>query len=155
MTVTTIGPADFDRDVRVAIAQFVRDHAAIPSAADVAARLDATTADVKAAFDRLFAARVLILKPGTREILAFDPFAAGPTAFPVRAAEHDWWAICAWDALGVPAALHSDAVIGASCGDCGEPLDVRVADGAASGPAGTVMQVGVPALQFWQDIVFT
>jgi len=150
-----IDTAAQDREVRIAIAAETQGGGAIPAAADVAARLGITTDDALAAFRRLYAARVLILDEATGEILAYDPFSTGPTDFPISAAGREWWGICGWDALGIPAALRSDGTLRTHCGDCGEPLEVTVTAGTVSGPEGTVLQIGLPALQWWKDIRFT
>ena len=147
--------AAIDREVRVAIGAEIQGAGAIPSAAAVAARLGRSTAEVFEALKRLFAARVLILDEATGEILAFDPFSTGPTDFAVEAAGRDWWGICGWDALGIPAALRSHGTLRTGCGDCREPLEIRVTAGGVDGPAGTVLQLGLPALEWWKDIVFT
>src|SRR3979409_2629827 len=96
-----IDPTPFDRDVRLTIAECIRERGAVPSVGEVAERVVAPEADVAASFARLGAARALILQPGTNDILSFNPFAAGPTDFRVRAGGRDWWALCAWDAFGV------------------------------------------------------
>jgi len=84
-----IDPVAFDRDVRLIVAECIRERGAVPSLSEVASRLGAADADVAAALGRLGAARALILRPGTSEILSFNPFAAGPTEFLVRAAGRD------------------------------------------------------------------
>ncbi len=44
----------------------------------------------------------------------------------------------------------------APCGDCGESIHVEIGlGGEAAGPLGTVLHVGVPAREFWNDIYFT
>ena len=151
-----IDPAEFDGDVRTTIAECIRDRGAVPLRAEVASRLAAADADVADAFDRLAAARVLILRPGTTEILSFNPFAAGPTDFRVRSAGRDWWGLCAWDAFGVPAALGTDGVVQGACADvCGVPLEVRLAGEAVGALDGVVMQFALPAREWWKDIIFT
>ena len=149
-------PSSFDRDVRVTIAECIRERGAVPALAEVADRVAAPAADVAQAFGRLAAARVMILRPGTTEILSFNPFAAGPTDFRVRSAGRDWSALCAWDALGVAAALMDDGVVLGRCADgCGVPLEVRLAGDAVGAPDGVVMQFALPAREWWKDIVFT
>lgn len=149
-------PAAFDRDVRVTIAACIRDLGAVPSLSEVASRVTAPEVDVAASLDRLAAARALILRPGTTEILSFNPFAAGPTDFRVRSAGRDWSALCAWDAFGVAAALGSDGVVLGHCADvCGVPLEIRLAGDAVGALNGVVMQFGLPAREWWKDIVFT
>lgn len=151
-----IDPVEFDRDVRRTIAECIRDRGAVPRCAEVASRMAAGDADVADALGRLAAARVLILRRGTTEILSFNPFAAGPTDFRVRSAGRDWWSLCAWDAFGVPAALGTDGVVQGACADiCGVPLEVRLAGDAVGALDGVVMQFALPAREWWKDIIFT
>ncbi len=145
-----------DRDVRLTIAECIRDRGAVPSLAEVASRVALAEPDTAASFGRLAAARVMILRPGTTEILSFSPFAAGPTDFQVRAGGRDWSALCAWDAFGVAAALRTDGVVLGHCADvCGVPLEVRLAGDAIGALDGVVMQFALPAREWWKDIVFT
>ena len=149
-------PATFDRDVRLTIAECIRDRGAVPSLAEVAARVAAPEPEVVASFERLGAARAMILRPGTTEILSFNPFASRPTDFRIRAGGRDWSALCAWDAFGVVAALRTDGVVLGRCADiCGVPLEVRLAGDAIGALDGVVMQFGLPAREWWKDIVFT
>ena len=149
-------PTAVDRDVRLTIAECIRDRGAVPSLAEVASRVAMTEPDTAASFVRLSAARVMILRPGTTEILSFNPFAAGPTEFQVRAGGREWSALCAWDAFGVAAALRSDGVVLGHCADvCGVPLEVRLAGDAIGALDGVVMQFAMPARDWWKDIVFT
>jgi len=149
-------PDAIDRDVRATIAESIRDRGAVPTLTEVATRVASPERDVAAAFGRLAAARTMILRPGTTEILTFNPFAAGPTDFQVRAADREWWALCAWDAFGVAAALDADGLVLGRCGDvCGVPLEVRLAGEAIGALDGVVMQFALPAREWWKDIVFT
>jgi len=149
-------PALVDRDVRVTIAECIRDRGAVPSLSEVASRVALPESDTAASFGRLAAARVMILRPGTTEILSFNPFAAGPTDFQVRAGGRDWSALCAWDAFGVAASLRTDGVVLGHCADvCGVPLEVRLAGDAIGALDGVVMQFALPAREWWKDIVFT
>ena len=151
-----IDPVAFDRDVRLTIAECIRERGGVPSVSEVASRVAATDADVAASFGRLGAARALILRPGSSEILSFNPFAAERTEFVVRAAGRDWSALCAWDAFGVAAALRADGLVLGRCADvCGVPLEVRLVGDAIGALDGVVMQFALPAREWWKDIVFT
>jgi len=149
-------PSAFDRDVRVTIAECIRERGAVPSRAEVADRVAAPAGDVALSFGRLAAARVMILRPGTTEILSFNPFASGPTDFQVRSGGREWTALCAWDAFGVAAALNDDGLVLGHCADiCGVPLEIRLAGDAVGALDGVVMQFALPARDWWKDIVFT
>ena len=149
-------PSTFDREIRITIAECIRERGAVPSLAEVADRVAVPAADVALSFGRLAAARVMILRPGTTEILSFSPFAAGPTDFRVRSGGREWSALCAWDAFGVAAALRDDGLVLGHCADvCGVPLEVRLAGDAVGALDGVVMQFGLPARDWWKDIVFT
>ena len=151
-----IDPAAFDRDVRLTIADCIRERGAVPTRSEVAARVAAPDAEVGASFGRLAAARVMILRPGTGEILSFSPFASGLTDFAVRSGGRLWSAICAWDAFGVVAALKEDGLVLGHCADvCGVPLEIRLAGDAIGALDGVVMQFGLPAREWWKDIIFT
>lgn len=147
--------AEFDTDVRVAIADAITAAGSVPRIAEIAVAVGAPIHEVAAAFDRLAAAKVLIARPGSSEILAFNPFSADPTDFHVSAAGREWWAVCGWDALGIPAALGTDGAIVAKCGDCGDGIELEVRGGTVDGPPGIVLQFGLPALGWWKDIIFT
>jgi len=149
-------PSAFDRDVRVTIVDCIRERGAVPSLAEVADRVAAAESDVATSFGRLAGARTMILRPGTTEILSFNPFAVGPTDFRVRSSGREWSALCAWDGFGVVAALNDDGLVLGHCGDvCGVPLEVRLAGDAIGALDGVVMQFALPAREWWKDIVFT
>ncbi len=109
---------------------------------------------VRAAFQRLAAAHVLVLQPETNEILMANPFSAVPTPFPVATASQHYYGNCIWDALGVVAALGEDALISTACGCCGQALAVTVHGSEASAPP-SVIHFALPAARWWDDIVFT
>jgi hypothetical protein len=125
-----------------------------PSSDEVAHEAGASRADVEAGWRALHDAHALVLQPATAELRMANPFSAVPSAFRVRAAERWWYANCAWDALGVCAALHADGRVETSCPDCGEPIALDVgAD--RPGDDGLLFHCLVPASQWWDDIVFT
>ena len=95
-----------------------------------------------------------MLEPSTGEIRMANPFSAIPTAFRVQAGGHWWYGNCAWDAFGIPAALHVDGHVETSCPDCAEPIAVEVLDRRPS-DEGLVFHCLVPAGHWWDDIVFT
>jgi len=110
--------------------------------------------EVSAAFQRLVAGRVLVLQPESGEILMANPFSAVPTPFLVQLDAYSCYGNCIWDALGVLAMLKTDGRIATSCPDCGTALEVRVANGSVQATQGLI-HFAIPALHWWDDIVFT
>ena len=79
---------------------------------------------------------------------------AVPTSFRVSAGGRSWFANCAWDAFGIPAALGVDGDVEATCPDCHEVLRVAVTDRRPS-EGDLVFHVLVPAAEWWADIGYT
>ena len=111
-------------------------------------------ADVVAAWSRLHEAHALVLEAGGDELRMVNPFSAAPTAYRVRTGGRWWYANCAWDALGICAALHVDGRVETSCPDCGEPIVVEVRDGRPDDES-LLFHCLVPARHWWSNIVFT
>src|SRR3972149_1313882 len=96
-----------------------------------------------------------IAEPGhPSRIRMAPPFSGVPTAFPVETRGKRYYANCAWDALGIPAALHEDAVIPAADAFTGERLTLEVKAGRAV-PQECVIHFAVPAARWWEDIIYT
>lgn len=144
-----------DLKVKLAIYRITADTGSIPNAADVAKATSESEAGVLAAFGRLHSQRLLVPEPGdpTRIRMA-PPFSGIPTAFPVESRGRRYYANCVWDAYGIAAALHADAVIPAQDGHTGEPLTLEVRNNAPILQP-YVAHFAVPAAHWWDDIVFT
>ena len=125
-----------------------------PSVDEVADAAEIDRVAVGEAWQRLHDARALVLSAGRTELRMANPFSAVPTAYRVRAAGRWWYANCAWDAVGICAALDADGRIETSCPDCGEPLAVEVR-GQRPDDEDLLFHCLVPAAQWWDDIVFT
>ena len=84
-----------------------------------------------------------------------NPFSAVETPHRVESGGRPWFANCAWDALGIPAALHADGRVRSGCPDCGELLELEVRDGVLARGAGAARPLRRPRPQWWDDIGFT
>jgi hypothetical protein len=92
---------------------------------------------------------------GFDDTIAFaNPFATGPAPYRIQTADAIHYAICSWDALGVLAALRSDGVADGHCPDCGEPIALRIREGALDA-AEAVVHFLVPAADWYEDLGFT
>jgi hypothetical protein len=128
----------------------------VVSPADTAAALALDEETVAASYRRLHDAHALVLEPGETRIRMLNPFSTVETPHRVDAAGREWFANCAWDALGVPAALHEDdAVVVSRCPDCGDRLELEVRGGALADGDDLLVHFVVPARRWWDDIVFT
>ncbi len=146
---------DFDTSVKMNIYETIARTARIPTAQGVAQALDVPHNDVLEAFERLHQKRLLVPEPGDPDrIRMAPPFSGIETPFRVKVQEKSYYANCAWDALGVPAALHEAAVIEASDAHTGEPivLEIRL-EGPVAQPC--VIHFAVPAARWWEDILYT
>ena len=125
-----------------------------PSAAEVgqAARLKGD--EITELWRGLHEAHALVLDPATAEIRMANPFSATPTAHRVDAAGRWWYANCAWDALGICAALHVDGRVETACPDCGDAISLEVHDERVDDKR-PLFHCLVSANHWWDDIVFT
>jgi len=125
-----------------------------PTIAELCLATALPDAEVRASLERLAASHVLVLQPHSGEILMAAPYSAVPTAFVVEAPGYRAFANCVWDALGICTMLNETAVIRTACGCCGEGMSLTV--GANSPPDGEgIVHFAIPALRWWEDIVFT
>ena len=95
-----------------------------------------------------------MLDSATDKLRMANPFSAAPTAYRVQADGRSWFANCAWDAFGICAALHVDGRIETTCPDCGDAVEIEVADGRSSDES-LLFHCLVPAARWWDDIGFT
>ena len=144
----------FTREVRLFVFDSAADTGRVPQLNEIAAALGHPQAEVEEALRQLASGKVLILAPNDGNIWAANPFCAVPSPFRVEARGRTYWAICIWDALGIVAALGTDALIRAYCGDCSEPMQLEIAGGKLTRSEG-VIHFGVPAHHWWDNIGFT
>jgi Alkylmercury lyase len=146
---------DLDNRVRLHIyTRFVADGRP-PTVEETARALEIGAKEAAATYERLQQARVIVLAPGTATVWMAAPFSSVPTRFRVVTDDgRSWWGNCAWDALGVLALLGADGLVDASCPDCGERIELRVASGDLE-PVEAVVHFSVPARRWWENIGFT
>ena len=141
-------------EVRLHVFRHAAETGNVPQPPEIATALGRPFADILDAVKQLAAGKVLILAPNDGQIWAANPFCAVRSGFRVEARGKTYWGICIWDALGIPAALDSDGVISAFCGDCSEPMTLEVAGGKLKRGDG-IIHFAVPAHHWWDNIGFT
>ena len=126
-------PTDRDWRIRRFIyADWLRSGGA-PSAGAIAAEFGLSRRDAGGALQRLHEAHALVLEAASGEILMANPLSAIPTDYRVAVDGLRLYANCAWDSLGIPAMLGSDARIEARHPLDGEEMPYAIVDGELQG----------------------
>ncbi len=141
-------------EVRAFVYQQCAAGARPPSVEEAAGHFHVGTDEAAAAYNELHRRHALFLEPGSSRIRMANPFSAVPTQFHVRAEGQDYWANCAWDALGISAALHADAVIETQCANSRHPIVLSVEHGRVT-DHGERVHFLVPFRRWYEDLPFT
>jgi hypothetical protein len=145
-----------DPDTRIKLAIYTHFAATgrRPSPQEVAERAGTSLSEVLAAYPRLCAQRVLVLEADGSSIRMAPPFSGVPTQHRVAVGRVRYFANCAWDSLGIIAALRQPGEVHSRCEQSRERLHLAVGrDGP--GPSDWLFHCLVPAAHWWDDIVFT
>lgn len=144
----------FETRVRTAILEAFAETGIAPSPAGIAERLGSEVEPVLEAWDRFREGRAIVTGEDGISIRMANPFSGIPTEHTFEAAGVHYYANCAWDALGIPAALGRGGTVRSHCANSGESLRLEVGD---DGPerCDWLFHSLVPAAHWWDDIVFT
>ena len=146
---------DIETAVKMSVYQTIAESTKAPSAAEVARALGVSDNDALDAFRSLHKKRLLVPEPAdAMKIRMAPPFSGVETPFAVRIGRKKYYANCAWDALGIPAALHENAVVETTDAQTGEPMRIEVRDQRPI-PQQCAVHFAVPAARWWDDIVYT
>jgi hypothetical protein len=146
---------DFETTVKLNIYETIASTTRVPNTFEVAQALDAPLEEVQTAFDGLHKKRLLVPEPGDpSRIRMAPPFSGIETPFQVNVGGKLFYGNCAWDALGIAAALHADASVHTADAHSGEPIILEIRNGQPI-PQPCVIHFAVPAARWWEDIVYT
>lgn len=145
---------DLSIRVRSAILGTLAETGTAPTPAEVAERLGENVQPVLAAWDLLREGRAIVTAEDGVSIRMANPFSGIPTEHAFESAGVRYYANCAWDALGIPAALGRGGTVRSRCANSGEPLRLEVTE-AGPEPSDWLFHSLVPAAHWWDDIVFT
>jgi hypothetical protein len=145
---------DLDLEAKIAIYRYFAEFGERPTLDEIVRRVGASSREVTEAYRRLRASRVLLLESDGVTIRMAPPFSGVATQHVVNSAGVSYFANCAWDALGIPAALQRAATVHSRCEQSMEPLHLEVSrDGPE--PSDWLFHCLVPAAHWWDDLVFT
>src|ERR1700724_215700 len=115
----------FDTQTKMAIYRHFAQTGQRPSLEVIADGVGSDVSRVREAYARLRAQRVLVLESDGESIRMAPPFSGVPTQHVVTAEGVSYFANCAWDALGIPAALQKPATVRSRCEQTLEPLQLE------------------------------
>ncbi len=141
-------------DVRAFVYKHFAETAHPPHVEETASRFALSHEQAESAYDELHQRHAIFLQPETHRILMANPFSGVETPFKVHANARTYFANCAWDSLGIPAALHMDAEIDAQCSQSGEEIHITVRGKMVRSEAGIVHFL-VPFTNWYDDLPFT
>jgi hypothetical protein len=147
-------PAAADVSVKLAVYHHFARTGRRPEPAEVAARAGLDVEQVLGAYGSLRAQRLMLLEADGATIRMAPPFSGVPTQHRVEVGVVEYFGNCAWDALGIPAALHEPGRVRSRCEQSGQPLDLAI---GLDGPEPSTWRFHclVPAARWWDDLVFT
>jgi hypothetical protein len=146
--------SEFDLKIRYQIYRFFAEECRPPSLQELARSFNVTEEAIKISFQNLHKGHMIFLDPEASTIRMANPFSAIPTNFRVRSGQKEWWANCAWDTLGIPAALNIDVDIEAPFSDNQENVKLQVRNGIVDGK-NYIVCFPLPCRQWYDDLVFT
>ncbi len=130
-----------------------------PSVEETAHHFNISVEEAGELYKELNIRHSIFLEPETLTIRMANPFSGIPTDFRVHVNRKTYYANCAWDMLGIPAALHCDAVIDAVFTESNETVQLEVKGGKITSHQFTNTQLLVHfplAFSRWyDDLVFT
>ena len=145
---------EFDTGVKLAIYRRFAETGRRPSPDDVAGTVGSDSTTVLAAYGRLQNQRLLVLEGDGTSIRMAPPFSGVPTQHVVESDGIQYFANCAWDVLGILAALGGSGIAHSRCEQSREILRLEVGPDGPE-PSDWLFHTAVPAAHWWDDIVFT
>lgn len=141
-------------DVRAFVYQHFADTTRAPSIEETARNFNIINKEAGEIYKELNNRHAFFLEPESLTIRMANPFSGIRTDFAVHANGKTYFANCAWDMLGIPAALHCDAVIDAVFTESNETVQLEIRDGKVTNSE-YLVHFPLPFARWYDDLVFT
>ncbi len=141
-------------DVRAFVYQHFADTTHAPSMDETARHFNIRNEEAGEIYKELNNRHAFFLEPDTLNIRMANPFSGIPTDFKVHANGKTYFANCAWDMLGIPAALHCDANIDAVFTESNDAIQLEIRDGKVTNGE-LLVHFPIPFARWYDDLVFT
>jgi len=126
-----------------------------PSVDVTAAHFNISNEEATEYYKKLHDRHAFFLDLETLTVRMANPFSGIPTDFKVHANGKTYYANCAWDMLGIPAALHSDnAIIEAKFTESNELANLEIKDRKVTNED-LLVHFPLPFSRWYDDLVFT
>jgi hypothetical protein len=140
--------------VRAFVYNHFADTTLPPSVEDTARHFNIEIQELSALYRELHNRHAFFLEPETLTIRMANPFSGIPTEYRVQANGKTYYANCAWDMLGIPATLHSDAISEAICTESNDWIQLEVRDGQILAND-LLVHFPLPFSRWYDDLLFT
>jgi hypothetical protein len=125
-----------------------------PSIEDTARHFNITVQDASEFYKELHNRHAFFLDSENFTIRMANPFSGIPTDFKVHANGKTYYANCAWDMLGIPVVLQSDAVIEAACTESNDTVQLEIKNGQITNNQ-LLIHFPLPFARWYDDLTFT
>jgi len=125
-----------------------------PSVDETAQHFNIDIEEASALYKELNNRHAFFLQPETLTIRMANPFSGIRTDFKVHANGKTYFANCAWDMIGIPVALHSDAVIEAVFTESNDSVQLEIKNGQITN-YDLLIHFPLPFAHWYDDLVFT
>jgi Alkylmercury lyase len=143
-----------DWQIRAFVYRHFAEETSAPSMEETAKAFRIEVDEAEAALRRLHDRHALYFDSESHTVRMANPFSGIPTSFIVRANGRAYYANCAWDALGIPAALHADAMVETACAESQERVELRIVGDEVIGRR-EIIHFSLPVRRWYEDLVFT
>lgn len=140
--------------VRAFVYNHFADTALPPTVEDTARHFNIGIAEASALYKELHNRHAFFLEPDTLTIRMANPFSGIRTDFRVHANGKTYFANCAWDMLGIPAALHTEAVIDAVFTESNDSVQLEIKKGQITNNQ-LLIHFPIPFARWYDNLLFT
>lgn len=140
--------------IRHFVYQHFADTTMLPSVDVTAAHFNISPEEATEYYKELHNRHAFFLDLETLTVRMANPFSGIPTDFKVHANGKTYYANCAWDMLGIPAALHADAIIEAKFTESNDLVKLEVKNGKVTNPD-LLVHFPLAFSRWYDDLVFT
>ncbi len=140
--------------VRAYVYQHFADTTHPPSVEETAQHFNISVEEAGDYYKELNNRHQFFLDPGTVNILMAWPFSAVPTDFKVHANGKTYFANCAWDMLGIPVVLQSDATADAICTESNDAVQLEIKNGQVTN-RDLLIHFPISFSHWYDNLIFT